>query len=284
MLLPDIKALGNGVTGFALLSLFVASAILVRSNEWYTPGSDFGYNLGLVGGVLMLLLLVYPLKKRLGILQRLGSTRPWFVFHMLCGVVGPLAIIYHSSFRVGSQNALVAMVSMLLVAGSGIIGRFIYVRIHHGLSENELRLDELEGDETSEAMNFNRDMHWAPDVLAELVQFRADANQSAASRIAGARKFCGLPFVEWRVRRRCHDRLSVHLDQRGVARNWDTAKRVLRGRQFDALVARYTTTVIRRAQLTLYRRLFAWWHILHLPFVYLLAASGIYHVVAVHMY
>jgi hypothetical protein len=69
-----------------------------------------------------------------------------------------------------------------------------------------------------------------------------------------------------------------------VARNWDTAKRVLRGRQFDALVARYTTTVIRRAQLTLYRRLFAWWHILHLPFVYLLAASGIYHVVAVHMY
>lgn len=284
MFLPNIKALGNGVAGFALLSLFVASAILVRSNDWYTPASDIGYYLGLVGGILMLLLLVYPLKKRVKILQRMGSTKPWFVFHMLCGVVGPLAIIYHSTFRIGSQNALVAMVSMLLVAGSGIIGRFIYVRIHHGLSEHELRLDELEGDETSEAMNFSRDMDWAPDVVAELMDFRARANQPANSRIVGAVNFLKLPLVEWRVRRQCHARLSIHLDHRAVVRKWDTAKRILRGRQFDSLVAHYTTTVTRRAQFSLYRRMFAWWHILHLPFVYLLAASGVYHVIAVHMY
>lgn len=284
MFLPNIKALGNGVVGFALLSLFVASAILVRSNDWYTPASDIGYYLGLIGGILMLLLLVYPLKKRVKILQRMGSTKPWFVFHMLCGVVGPLAIIYHSTFRIGSQNALVAMVSMLLVAGSGIIGRFIYVRIHHGLSEHELRLDELEGDETSEAMNFNRDMQWAPDVLAELMDFRAQANQPANSRIVGAVNFFNLPLVEWRVRRQCHARLSIHLDHRAVVRKWDAKKRILRGRQFDSLVAHYTTTVTRRAQFSLYRKMFAWWHILHLPFVYILAASGVYHVVAVHMY
>lgn len=284
MFLPNIKALGNGVVGFALLSLFVASAILVRSNDWYTPASDIGYYLGLIGGILMLLLLVYPLKKRVKILQRMGSTKPWFVFHMLCGVVGPLAIIYHSTFRIGSQNALVAMVSMLLVAGSGIIGRFIYVRIHHGLSEHELRLDELEGDETSEAMNFNRDMQWAPDVLAELMDFRVQANQPANSRIVGAVNFFNLPLVEWRVRRQCHARLSIHLDHRAVVRKWDAKKRILRGRQFDSLVAHYTTTVTRRAQFSLYRKMFAWWHILHLPFVYILAASGVYHVVAVHMY
>ena len=284
MIFPNSKAIGGGVIGFSLFALLLASAIVVRSNDWYAPGSDFGYNLGLVGGILMLLLLVYPLKKRVKALQRIGSTRPWFIFHMICGIVGPLAIIFHSTFRIASQNALVAMVSMLLVAASGIVGRFIYVRIHAGLSDQELKLDELEGDETSESLNLNRDMRWAADVVKELMDFREWAHQRAPSRGATALKFCKLPFVEWRVRRRCHNWLSVHLDNRALKRNWDAQKRTSRGRQYDSLVERYTEVVARRAQYEMYKRLFAWWHILHLPFVYLLAASAIYHVVAVHMY
>lgn len=284
MILQNNKAIGGGVIGFSLFVLLLASAIVVRSNDWYAPGSDFGYNLGLVGGILMLLLLLYPLKKRVKALQRIGSTRPWFIFHMICGIVGPLAIIFHSTFRIASQNALVAMVSMLLVAASGIVGRFIYVRIHAGLSDQELKLDELEGDETSESLNLSRDMRWAADVVKELMDFRAWAHQQAPSREAAALKFCKLPFVEWRVRRRCHDSLSVHLDNRALRRNWDAQKRASRGRQYDSLVERYTEVVARRAQYEMYKRLFAWWHILHLPFVYLLAASAIYHVVAVHMY
>jgi hypothetical protein len=284
MFFPNIKTVGNGVAGFSLIALLLASAILVRNNDWYTPGSDVGYYLGMLGGILMLLLLVYPLKKRVKFLQRIGSTKPWFVFHMVCGVVGPLAIIYHSTFRIGSQNAMVAMVSMLLVAISGIVGRFIYVRIHAGLSDQELSLDELEGDETSEALSFNRDMRWAEEIVSVLKDFRETANQPTPSRIAGVLKFCQLPFAEWRVRRQCHRWLTAELDNRAVVRKWDSGKRILRGRQFDALVARYTATVKRRAQFTMYQRLFAWWHILHLPFVYLLAASGVYHVVAVHMY
>lgn len=284
ILFQSIKTVGNGVAGFSLLALLVASAILVRSNDWYTPGSDFGYYLGMVGGILMLLLLVYPLKKRVKAFQRIGSTKPWFIFHMICGVVGPLAIIFHSTFRIASQNALVAMVSMLLVAASGIVGRFIYVRIHAGLSDHELKLDELEGDETSESLNLNRDMRWAPDVVTALMDFRVWANQLSASRSAAALQFFKLPFVEWRVRRQCHDRLTVHLDSRAASRAWNAKKRAMRGWQFDSLVAHYTEVVTRRAQFEMYKRLFAWWHILHLPFVYLLAASATYHVVAVHMY
>jgi hypothetical protein len=284
MFLPNTKAVGNGVIAFGLFAVFIASAILVRSRDWFTPKDDLGYNLGLLGGVLMLLLLVYPLKKRIKPLQRMGSTKPWFVFHMICGVVGPLAVIYHSTFRINSQNALVAMVSMLLVAGSGIVGRYIYVRIHKGLSSQEIKLDELEGDESSDTLNLSRDMHWAPDVVQELLDFRQFANRPAANRLVSMINFFKMPFIEWQVRRRCHAELATHLDSRAVARQWDAAKRSLRGRQFDGLVARYTATVKRRAQYDVYKRMFAWWHILHIPFVYLLAASAAYHVVAVHMY
>lgn len=284
MQLPAIKAIGSGVIWFALSALFVASAIAVRSRDWYQPGSDFGYNLGLVGGILMLLLLVYPLRKRIKPLQRFGSTKPWFIFHMICGVVGPLAVIYHSTFRINSQNAFVAMMSMLLVAGSGVIGRFIYVRIHSGLSNRQDRLDELESSSSQTALNFERDMQWAPEVVAALREFRQRAMKPAEDRIGGMAKFLSLPVWEWGVRRDCAEMLREQLKQRAEQRQWDNRKLLLRTRQFDALVATYTMTVKRAAQFDVYKRMFSWWHILHLPFVWLLAASAAYHVLAVHMY
>jgi hypothetical protein len=40
----------------------------------------------------------------------------------------------------------------------------------------------------------------------------------------------------------------------------------------------------RHAQFATYERLFALWHVVHIPFVYMLVISAIVHVVAVHMY
>lgn len=279
-----MKFVSNWVIWFAVTGLLGASVIVIRTQNWYTPGSDLGYNLGLVGGILMLALFAYPLKKRIRAFQRTGPSKPWFIFHMVCGIVGPLLIIFHSTFRFGSENATIATISMLLVVGSGIVGRFIYVHVHDGLSDHEFTLDELEGDEESEALSFNRDMHWAPDVIAMMMNFRDEVKRPSKSRVDSVIRFVSLPLLERRIRNQCHRALSVHLDKRGVARQWDTAKRGRRGRQFDALVARYTATVKRAAQLDAYKRLFSLWHVVHVPFIYLLVASAIYHVVAVHMY
>jgi hypothetical protein len=42
--------------------------------------------------------------------------------------------------------------------------------------------------------------------------------------------------------------------------------------------------VVRVAQFTAYERLFALWHVLHVPFVYLLVLTACFHVFAVHAY
>jgi hypothetical protein len=46
----------------------------------------------------------------------------------------------------------------------------------------------------------------------------------------------------------------------------------------------FVDAVCEAALLTSWERLFALWHVLHVPFLYLLVVSGIVHVVAVHMY
>lgn len=279
-----MKFVTTNVIAVAAIGLLVLLAILVRTHEWYTPASDFGYYLGMAGGLMMLALFVYPLKKRIGFLRRFGATKPWFVFHMICGIVGPIAVIFHSAFQINSQNALVAMLSMLLVAGSGIVGRYIYVRIFDNLNGHELRLDQLQGSVDSESINFSRDMHWAADVVATLTTFRVDA--LSPSRLGPAQMIyvLALPFRKWNVQHQCHAALKAHLRTRAVARGWDAAKLKKRQRQFDRLIAHYIETVQRAAQYSVYQRFFSWWHVLHIPFVYLLVASAIYHVIAVHMY
>jgi len=46
----------------------------------------------------------------------------------------------------------------------------------------------------------------------------------------------------------------------------------------------YTNRTGRVAQFSFYERLFAFWHVLHLPIFYMMVLSALVHVLAVHMY
>ena len=50
----------------------------------------------------------------------------------------PTAVLLHSGFELGSTNSTVALVCTLSVAGSGIVGRVVYIRIHEALSHVDL--------------------------------------------------------------------------------------------------------------------------------------------------
>ncbi|HJV61433.1 MAG TPA: hypothetical protein VJ743_10850, partial [Albitalea sp.] len=110
---------------YALLGAMVFGAWRFSRLGWFTAGDRTGYWLGVAGGVAMLLLFSYPLRKYVRVLHRWGQVKWWFWVHMALGITGPLLILVHSTFRVGSLNAAVALYSMLIVALSGIVGRFI---------------------------------------------------------------------------------------------------------------------------------------------------------------
>lgn len=259
-------------------------AIAVRRNDWYTPASDFGYYLGLAGGIMMLVLLTYPLRKRLKIFHHFGPLKPWFRFHMFLGVAGPIAIIFHSTFKWDTANAFVAMMSMLLVAGSGVIGRYIYVRLHDGLYGHQLSLDELQGDVGEQSKGIFQTFSWAPQIVELLTTFRNEALAPSRGWHHGMARFFALPIKSWRVRRAAATQIAAHLDARAAARQWSSEKHQRREHQFAGLVRDYCKSVRNAAQYGAYTRIFSWWHILHIPLVYLLAASAAYHVLAVHMY
>ena len=63
---------------------------LARDARALTAEEGLGYALGLAALGCMLLLLVYPLRKRLKILAFIGATKSWFRIHMILGTSMPV--------------------------------------------------------------------------------------------------------------------------------------------------------------------------------------------------
>ena len=154
---------------YLLIGALVGGAWLLTRQGYFKAGDDIGYWLGVAGGVMMLTLFSYPLRKYVRPLHRLGKVKWWFLAHMIMGIGGPLLILIHSTFKVGSLNAAVALYSMLLVAGSGVVGRFIYLRVHRGLSGQKLKLQQLQSRAGLDESEARSRLHVAPEVEARLL-------------------------------------------------------------------------------------------------------------------
>ena len=276
--------IGLGVVWFAFISLALA-AWPVSKGWLIKPGTGLGFYFGLVGGVMMLLMLLYPLRKHVSWARSWGPLRYWFMVHMVFGIGGPALVLFHSTFHVKSLNAGVALYSMLLVALSGIIGRFIYKRIHLGLYGRKANLEELQ-----RAVDFslrkgkeNRVtgiLMEATGINERLIQFRGRAFTQGRNLLARAWQFMTFDWNKFRLTRRSRRELWRAVIHMAQTEGWD--KRQQTGHFQDSLVyvSEYLGAVKRAAQFSTYERLFRLWHVLHSPFVWLLGISGIVHVIA----
>lgn len=268
----------------ALVVLLVVAAMAVARSGLFTAGSDLGYWIGVAGGVLMLLLFLYPLRKRVRALKAMGSTKFWFAVHMTLGIGGPLLIIVHSTLRFGSVNAIVAFVSMSLVAASGIVGRYLYARIHHGLYGRRASLAELSAQAGLNQEAVRSKLAFAPQVEARLAAFAARAERVGRDGLAHPLRFFALGFVAVAERRRCMAEVTALLRKRALAQGWPDDKLAQRIRSRRTLIGAYFRALERVTRFGAFERMFSWWHVLHVPLVYMLVFSAIAHVVAVHMY
>ena len=249
----------------------------------YKPGTGFGYYLGLVGGVMMLLMLLYPVRKHMKFTRSWGPLRYWFMLHMIFGIGGPVLVLFHTTFHVRSLNAGVALYSILLVAASGIIGRFIYKRIHHGLYGRKSNLEELQ-----QAVDVNQNrvskvnavLMEATGIGEKLKQFRMTASDNKQSLLVRAWRFMTLGWQRRSLVSHCRRELKLAVVHLARAQGWDSQQQQQHYLEVSQDAEEYLRAVQQAAQFSSYERLFRLWHVLHSPFVWLLGVSGIVHVVA----
>lgn len=252
------------------------------TEQYLTPQSGVGYALGIVGGSSMLLLLVYPLRKRIRALSIIGTTKRWFQAHMALGVIGPVLVLFHSNFSLGAANSNVALVCMLVVSGSGLFGRYFYTRIHHGLHGHKASLAELR--------DYAEKLRWvttAVDFLPDLVSRIEREEQGIVTRcertLVLLRPLVGLAGVLV-ARRRLHRHVGQQVQcLRGSAGDSPDRRRQLR-RTAGVYIDDRLAATRRVVEFAAFERLFSLWHALHLPLFLMLLVAGIAHVIAVHVY
>lgn len=252
--------------------------------RYITPQRGLGYALGITGGSMMLLLLVYSARKRFSWLRWLGGIPAWFEFHMVLGIVGPILVLFHCNFSLGATNSNVALICMLLVAGSGVIGRYIYTRLHARLDGQEDTLEQLKavGDRLRSQTT---SISFLPGLLDAIDRTEARLIAPPKSFIARfLHLFTGglrLALARWLVRREIRRATYIALRRESplIARH---------AHRIAAVARRYADRRLeagrRMAEYRMFERLFSLWHVLHIPLFFMLLIASIVHVIAINVY
>jgi hypothetical protein len=271
-----------------LCGIVVIAAISIgwvnSSEEYITPKNGVGYWLGIAGASVLLLLLVYPLRKRVKSLRAIGGVAFWFRSHMLLGILGPVLILFHTNFALGALNSNVALFAMLLVATSGIFGRYLYGKLHLGLYGRKAEVKEVIADADALMHQLAQDLTVADHIVRQLAAFSEGALRPRRGALASA---LALPLLGIRsrvLRGQLLARARRLIKAEGRRRGWSWGARRQRVAATTNLVTLYLAAVRKAAALAFYDRLFSLWHALHLPLFWLLLFAAIVHVVAVHLY
>ncbi len=252
------------VSWYACLTLAVAAGWALRDKHYLVAETGIGYWLGIFGGTMMLLMLVYPLRKRKPRWIFLGSVKFWFRFHMILGVLGPVLVILHSGFRLGSLNGQVAFFCMIIVSASGLVGRYLYRSIHHGLYGEKIRFDEL--------YHQNEDWGKALDLISQEKPEITSQLRELETQLVNRHTGLNSSYWFYRSRRRRVDQLRrairAQIEQ-------STLRKAMLGR---------LASLKQICNLGINEIMFSFWHVLHFPLFIMLVLSGITHVTVVHFY
>ncbi|MBS0243297.1 MAG: hypothetical protein JSS20_14045, partial [Proteobacteria bacterium] len=234
--------------------------------------------------LMMLAVLLYPLRKSWRRLHRLGAMRSWFAAHMMLGVVGPTLVVLHSNFSLRSTNATVAMMVMLTVVVSGLVGRYVYGQIHIGLSGPRADVDELLADIGMMREAFSGELETTAHLNTQLKFYEDWAESFRKSRLGGLKALIFMGVQGKPQQRQLKSEAMALLAARALRDGWDAGLLQRRSKTLEAGLATYFRSIRRVTTLHFFNRVFHLWHVLHMPLYLLLILVTIGHIVAVHLY
>lgn len=265
------------------VSFVIWLALLVDGYSYYTtpylerphhedyrdlrPAGSRGLLFGIVGASMMVLMLGYTLRKRFQGLSRWGALPYWLDAHIYFGVIGPLCIVLHTSFKVQGLVAI-AFWSMVCVAVSGVLGRYLYSQIPRTLRGDQMTLEEVRRSRDQLRSTLREEFGLSESAVAHLEQSRVVGQSDGAWRALGRIFTDDLARIFGR-------QSAPQSDLRG-------------GRSHTQIThmneaVRQMTLLDRRIQVWHHmQRLFHYWHVFHKPFaIVMYIVMGIHIVVAI---
>jgi hypothetical protein len=173
---------------------------------------------------------------------------------------------------------------MLLVAGSGVVGRYIYTRLHAHMDGNEDTLEQLKS-VGSRLRTQTTSIAFLPGLLDAIDEVeRQYIVPPKGSVLRFLHLFSGpyrMARARWALRREIKHAVSKALmrDSPLIAKHAHRIAEVAR-RYADRRIEAGRRT----SEYKMYARLFSFWHVLHIPLFFMLLIAGVVHVIAINVY
>jgi len=223
------------------------------------PAGRVGHGLGILGSVMLVTLLVYSLRKRLKFMQRWGDLSVWLRNHIFMGVVGPILITLHTSFKVDGLVA-VSYWSMVAVALSGVVGRYLYQQIPRNVLGETLSSDDIESRNEAILVELSENHGVGENGVTALEKLALGPLENRPAPVA----LMILPVVNLTLARHLRSNLVGFTPQSGL--------------QTRKLARKWVLQTRRLYLFHLIRDLFHWWHVFHKPFALIMILIMIVHV------
>lgn len=228
------------------------------------PSGAWGHGFGILGTFLMIMgMLLYMARKRFRSLSRLGNLKYWLEFHIFLCTLGPILILFHTSFKFGGIVAI-SFWSMVAVFLSGIIGRFIYIQIPRTIEGRELSLNEVR--------NLKNDIG---EILKSSYKLDEESYNTIVKSISNREKFNQGNFFVRNIKKYKDDSKTIHLIKRELKKN-NLPKTEIQ--KIIELVKNDISLSRKIERLVTMQKLFNYWHVAHLPFALVMLIIMVIHV------
>jgi hypothetical protein len=242
------------VVGFPYYKLPLAERLRSPYHPYLRPSGLIGQSAGLLAFALFLFLWLYPLRKRIRKAPFLGPVPRWLDAHIVAGALVPVAAAVHAGFRFTGLIGL-GYASMIVVAMSGVIGRYVYVRIPRSRAGLELTREQVSAERR--------------DILGELVESTGlDPSQviELLKPVPVAER-TGILGTLWNlVRDDFHRRRAIARLMRQCGAGSGVRKSRARLHHVASLARREMALAQQIRALDATNRVFRLWHAFHLPF------------------
>jgi hypothetical protein len=234
-------------------------------HDWFKASGPMGHGIGIMGTLFMLIgVVMYLVRKRSARMARWGRLKYWLEFHIFLCTLGPILVLFHTTFKFGGIVSI-AFWSMVLVVLSGVIGRFIYQQIPRTIEGRALSLSEVKEMKGNISDILQSNYRLDEESYQTVIQITQPATEEFKGNILGRI-----------ISKYFQDRASIS-KVKSILRSHQIAGNDIR--QIAKIVKNELSLNNRIERLRVMHQLFRYWHVAHLPFAIIMLVVVVFHVV-----
>lgn len=215
-----------------------------------------GHGYGIIGTLLIATgVFGYIYAKKTLRFEKIVRLKYLLEFHIFLCTVGPILVLYHTTFKFGGIVTM-GFWSMVLVVASGVVGRYIYIQIPRSLNGKSLDLKEIESD-------LQNILQQIKDIFKNNASSEAIGNPSSNSGTNLSLESLANPLGLKNLKKEIQTQIAQKSERKKAIQNISKLQRL--NRQLKHLEKM--------------QKWFSYWHVFHKPFAIIMLVIVIVHII-----